>query len=274
MMEQIKYINHLGEELSFGKNGLYAQSSDLHDFAYELVSYNNKISNFKKGITSKSLKIIVFANTDDEALAIKNNLYEIPEKDILAMQSGKLYIGDYYLKCYITANKKTEYLKDKKYLTSTLTIQTDAPDWIKETTTTYMDEAHRVGEVGGSLDFNNDFPYDYTSITNSITNYNFSDCDFRLKIYGSATNPEIKISGHTYKVNCTLRATEYLIIDSLNKTILKYDRYGNSENLFNYRDKENYIFEKIKSGGNAISWSETFKFDLTLLERRGEPTWT
>lgn len=273
MIEQIEYINHLNEKLNFGKNGLYAQSNDLHDFAYELVSYNNKISRFKKGIVSKSLPVIVFADSDNEATIIKNKLYEVAEKDILSLQAGKLYINGYYLKCYITASKKTEYLKDKKYLTATLTIQTDEPNWIKETTYTYVDESHRVNEPGYNLDFNNDFPYDYTCINSAVTNYNFSECDFRLKIFGPVTDPEIKIAGHRYKVTCTLRATEHLIIDSLNKTIIKYDRQGNTTNLFNNRDKESYIFEKIMPGGNAITWSEAFKFELTLLEKRGEPLW-
>ena len=41
-------------------------------------------------------------------------------------------IGDYYLQCYITASKKTDYLIRKGYMRISLEISTDRTYWVRE----------------------------------------------------------------------------------------------------------------------------------------------
>lgn len=34
MLEQLKYVNHLGEVIEFGKKGTFANSNDLRDYEW------------------------------------------------------------------------------------------------------------------------------------------------------------------------------------------------------------------------------------------------
>lgn len=121
-----------------------------------------------------------------------------------------------------------------------------------------------------------DFAYNYASELhgNTLNNAGFIGTNFRLIIYGACTTPTIYISGHRYQVNRIVEANEYLTIDSVEKTITLTKRNGEIVNCFNFRDRDSYIFEKIPSGSNVVSWNGDFGFDIVLIEERSEPKWT
>lgn len=273
MLEILTYKNHVNEVIEFGKNGMFINESDLHNFAWNITSKNNRISSFSKGLTTKSLPIVIACTSEADGIAKRNKLYEIAEKDVLANKHGTIILGDYYLKCFITASKKSGYLATKQQMTVTLTVSTDFPYWIKETMTTFN---YGAGSQGKNLDFENDFPYDYTSnlLGQQLNNASFVPTNFRMRIYGKCENPKVTISGHEYEVATNIEENEYLAIDSVSKTIVLTHTDGSTTNCFNLRNKESYIFEKIPVGLNTVSNNGNFKFDVTLLEERGEPKWT
>lgn len=277
MLEKIKYINHIMEEMNWGESGIFVNYNDLRDFSWNYYSENNKISSFYKGIVKKTVPIIIYCQDEKEGIEKKNRLFEVCEKDVIAAQHGKLIIGDYYLKCYVTASKKSNYLQSKGYLEATLTIATDYASWIKETKTTFrsLGSETGTGNAGQNLDFPHDYPFDYTSELNDkrLNNTGFIDSAFQIVIYGSCTNPAISINGHTYQVNVEVSDNEYLTIDSMTKkiTLTRYD--GKQVNCFQYRNRESYIFEKIPPGNNIVTWNGAFGFDVVLLEERSEPKW-
>ena len=98
--------------------------------------------------------------------------------------------------------------------------------------------------------------------------------EFRLKIYGEATNPAVVINGHTYKINGTISKGESLMIDSMTKTITLTTASGKKINWFDKRGRKEYIFEPLPTGQSTVSWDGTFGFDLTVVEKRSEPKWT
>ena len=276
MLEQIEYINHLGESISLnGLNGIFVNYNDLHDYSWDYTSYNNKISSFDKGVVSKTIPIIICCSSDDEGLELRNQLMEIAEKDVLAVEHGKIWIGDYYLKCYITASSKSNYLMRKGYMETSLTVISDYPQWIKETTTSFTNSA-TVGQSSGFLDYPYDFTYDYlsTAAYKILSNDGYVESNFRIIIYGPVSNPIIYIDDHAYQVNVTVESGEYLTIDSLLKTIVLTETDGTETNVFNYRNRDSYIFEPIAVGNNEVAWDNTFIFDIILLEERSEPEWT
>jgi hypothetical protein len=271
--------------MEWGKSGIYVNYNDLHDYSWDFVSDNNKISKFSKGIVTKTVPIVICCSSKEEGLLLKNRLLEYAEKDVLATTHGKLIIGDYYLKCFITGSKKSNYLINKGYLETSLTITTDYPQWVKEGTTSFRVNGTVVnedtGQVSGNtgkrnFDYNFDFPFDYMSGMKgkTLNNTGFIETNFRLIIYGTVINPTIYIAGHCYQVNCTVSENEYLTIDSLAKTITLYKSDGTTKNCFNYRNRESYIFEKVPPGDNVVTWDNSFGFDVVLLDERSEPKWT
>ena len=272
MLEKFKYINHKNEVLEFGSGSLFANENDLRDFEWSLISRSEKISGFKKGIAKKSIPLIIKCNSEDEGINLRNQIYEITEKDILAKKPGKIVIGDYYLRCYITGITKSDYLISKQYMTAEMNIQTDSDVWINEKTILFRG----ANADNGFLDFPYDMPFDYRSSlqSDSFNNPGFSPCDFRCIIYGTVINPTIFINDHEYSVNVVVNKGEYLTIDSVNKTIYLKKINGEDVNCFNNRNKDSYIFQKVQPGGNLLKTSnEGMNFDLMLYNERSEPKW-
>lgn len=282
MFEQIKFMNHINEVMEWGKNGIFVNYNDLHDYSWDFTSDNNKISSFKMGIVKKTIPIIICCDSEEQGVLMKNRLMEYAEKDVLALQHGKIIIGDYYLKGYITGSKKGKYLESKGYMTATLTVTTDYPQWVKESTVSFRTDGSVVTDTSQetsakrNFDFNYDFPYDYTSgmRNKTLNNTGFVGTNFKLIIFGAAVNPAVHIAGHTYKVNCEVQAGEHLTIDSLSKTVILTRVDGTEVNEFNHRNRASYIFKEIPSGNNPVTWDGDFGFDVVLLEERSEPKWT
>lgn len=277
MIEQIKFINHINESMDWGINGIYVNYNNLRDYSWSFTSDNNKITSFQKGIVTKTVPIIIACSNETEGIAIKNRLFEIAEKDVLALSHGKLIIGDYYLKCFVTGSKKDKYLIHKGYLETTLTITSDYPKWVKEATTSF-----RVSNSGSTIegkrnfDYYYDFLFDYTSEmkNKTLNNTGFVGTNFKMVIFGSCINPAIHISGHTYQVKCEISDNEHLTINSLTKKIVLTRYNGIEENCFNLRNRDSYVFKEIPAGTNIVTWDNNFGFDVILLEERSEPKWT
>ena len=274
MLEEFVYKNHMNEELRFGEGSIYANSNDLHDFAWSVTSKNNRITGFDRGIVTKTVPVVIKCTSEEAGTVIRNMLFEYAEKDVLSMQYGKISIGDYYLKCYVTGSKKTDYLVDKSLMKVSLGISTDIPYWIKETKNIFR--PLKESKTGKNLDFNFDFPFDfYNGMSNmALLNEAITDADFEMVVYGPCENPEILIGSHKYHVNCQLETGEYLVINSLSKKIYKVKNDGEQVNQYNLQDRDWYVFQKIASGSHSVFWSGLFGFDITLYERRSEPKWS
>ena len=274
MLEKIKYTNSFGETLDFGKDHLFVNENDLRDFTWGIITKNNKIAGFKKGIVDKTIPIILKCDSEAEGIELRNRLFEIFEKDIIAQKHGKIHIGDYYMQCYITGSQKTNYLFSKDYMTVKVSVQTDFPVWIKETTTMHRLSASALHDY---LDYPYDYSYDFKNPTalDAINNADFVGSNFILTIFGGVQNPTLYVGNHKYAVNVLIPTDAYLIINSMNKTIVLTQPNGEKVNCFNNRDKQSYVFEKIPAGTSIIaSPIDQLRFQLTLLEERSEPKWT
>lgn len=275
MIEKAIYTNHLGESIRMdGSSGIFCNAGDLRDFAYSVTTKNGRISAFSKGVVKKTLPVVVACPSARAGTEARNRLFEVMEKDVLAGSHGRITIGDYYLRCFITGSAKTDYLYHKGYIKLSLSVETDFPEWIRETVF-----AFGYGDAGGagkSLDFNRDFPSDYASnlMGRSLCNAGFMPVNFRLVVYGAAENPALAVGGHLYQVDAVLQANEFLTVDSVGKTVILTHTDGSTENLFNSRNRDSYIFEKIPPGVSLVSLDGCQKADITLLEERGEPEWT
>ena len=272
MLEQLKYKNHVNEVFEFGKDGIFVNTSDLHDYEWAVTKKSNKISAMNREVSKRKLPVVIMCETEEKGIAARNRLFEVVEKDVLANKHGRIIIGDYFFKCFVTQSQKKDYLKSKRYMALTLTLTSDFPYWVKETTVCFG--AGNKGSGGKNLDFAFDYPFDFYSETEELNNTGFVGSNFRMVIYGACTNPKVYVSGHLYQVDCDVGASEYLTIDSVSKKIYLTANDGTTTNVFNLRNKDSYIFEKIKPGINAVMIEGDFGVDITLLEERSEPKWT
>lgn len=272
MLEQLKYKNHINEVFEFGKDGIFVDMNELHDYEWTVTKKGNRIASLDYAISKRKLPIVIICDTEAKGIAARNRLMEVVEKDVLAMKHGQIIIGDYYFKCFVTRSQKANYLTTKRLMEVTLTLTTDFPYWVKETTASFGIED---GSGGQGLDFNHDFPFDFSSglTIKAVNNTGFVASDFRMIIYGACSDPAVYVNGHLYQVNCEVGENSYLTIDSSEKKIYLTGTDGTVTNVFNMRNRDSYIFEKIVPGSNAVSWDGDFGFDIILLEERSEPKW-
>lgn len=281
--ETFKYVNHLGEEVLAGSdNKLFVNENDLRDYSWSNITKGEKISGFEKKITSKSVPFRVIGEDEDNKNYILNNLFQVTEKDVLASEYGKIYIGEYYLKCYVTGTKKSNYIKKAlKYAEDELEITTDYPWWIKEIKYSYEKRtgsdsgSHDIVTTKRNLDYNFDYNIDYSSSDGAKTIYNTSivPANFLLRIYGGARDPYVKINQHVYQVYDTLYDNEIIEIDSATKKVRKLKFDGTWESAYSKRNKDSYIFQKLEAGPNQLIWDGTFALDIIIYDERSEPLW-
>ena len=274
MRDRFIYENHLGQR--FDEDCVYLNYSDLRDYSWNCDTINGRISRFYRSITDRKLPLVIVGKTGDEATAIKNRLFEIAEADVVAMIPGTIYSGEYYTQGFITASAKSKYLINKRFSKIVLTLKSEDPAWYREQTTPFFPSTENQFDAESGADYPYGYPYDYAISFNGrkIMCNSVGSSAFRLLIYGEATNPAIVINGHTYKVNGTIAKGETLLIDGVKKTITLTTAVGKKINWFDKRDREEYIFEPIQAGQNTVSWSGSFGFDLTVVEKRSEPKWT
>ena len=273
-IDEFVYENHLGQRFEGLPNGVYLNYSDLRDYAWSFDTINRRISRFYRDITNRKIPLVVYCKSGDEAVTVMNRLHELAEADIVAKTPGKIFAGGYYTSGYITASVKSNYLSRRKYCKIELTLTSVDPAWYMERPNTFLPDTES-GYVGG-FDYSFDYPYDYALSMNGrkIVCDSVGSSEFRLKIYGEATNPAVVVNGHTYKINGTISKGESLLIDSLTKTITLTTASGKKINWFDKRDRKEYIFEPLPSGQSTVAWDGTFGFDLTVVEKRSEPKWT
>lgn len=276
MLSDKRYVNHIGEVIELNKPPYFLMENSLRDYDYEVKDNGIKITqiNRLKGIVSKSIKIKVLASNKQGRINAINSLYEIIEKDVSTKEKGKLYIGDYYISCFITASTKDDFNINPLRAVLSLTLTTDEPKWVKEQTVAFNGSAYAPGSEG-DLDYPHDYAYDYIAVggASEICNSSITECNSIIRIYGAATNPTVSIGGNQYQVNCTVATGEILEINSKDRTINLLSVDGEKTNEFDNRNKENNIFAKIPVGESGVTWSHGFDFDVTLIYERGEPEW-
>lgn len=273
----IRYVNSEGAEVILNKEPYKVLMSDLTDYDSVEVERNGKIACFTKEITERDLNIDIISNSKEATQELCNKLNEVFEKDIYNDVAGKIYINDYYMRCFIKSCKKSKrgngVIRSYEY-----TLITDYPFWIKETTYQYFPEppeAVKYTELEEGIMFP-EFPFDFCTETGEevLINPSFNDSNFIMTIYGFAENPQLNIAGHPYKVEATINEGEQLVINSLTHTVQKIGRLGEITNLYNARGKIYSVFKKIPPGTNTLQWSGGFGIDIILFDERSEPKWS
>lgn len=274
MHDKMKYVNTTGETIELGHSGMYVNYSDVRDYSWNYVAKSNKIKRFEKEIVKKELPIVIKMRNREEMIAARDRLYEVIDKDVAKVKHGRLYVGEYYLECYLIGCKNADYLLTSSIKT-TLTLITDRAKWIREIKSSYA-TGGQPAETETYMDFAYDYAYDYSSSSGwaVFENPGYAPADFELTIHGPCENPEVLIAGHSYLVNCELLTGEYLKINSITRKIYKVCVNGEQVNQFALRSRDSYIFEKIPAGDCVVAWDGSFGFDIVLYEERSEPRWT
>lgn len=269
----IKYVNSINKEFEFSNASIIPTNGYLHKRKWNQEKINGKttlnISDYTYTIT------LTLRGSLEERKKKLDEICDILDYDCSVVKEGTLYYGDYKIKCFvITSNTSISSVNTRTDIE--LGIYCPKHEWIKE-------KHYNLIMFNEGKNKSNEKRYTYTypfiysnqkGIT-QIVNDSLIDSDFLLRIHGPCMNPFVKIGEYVYQINTTLNNNEYLEIDSNENEIFSYSKYGDKRNLFPYRSKSRAnFFEKIRSGYNLVSWPGTFKAELIMYEKRGEPKWS
>lgn len=281
MLDTMRYVNHLGEVIQFG-SGYYANHNDLRNYEWTYSTEFNRIVNFRRTVLEKTIPMFIKAVSKEAAIELMNGFFAVTEKDVIGGEKGRLYIGEYYFLCYVTKNKKTEYLLDNTYLSMSIVVASDRPVWTREVHNLFQYNAASESETESvqSRDYDYDYPYDYSSAgstgySSSIANPHFAPVDFIATINGGSgtTAPEIIIGPDSHKFSYLIPEGGYVTLNTRDKTLIATAPDGQKTNIFAKRDKNSDVFAKLQPGVKGVSWNGAFDFEITLLIERSEPEW-
>lgn len=279
MKYDIYYQNGAGEKLDLCSVPYLLETGNILDFKWDYTTstnanaYGGKIDSFTKSITTKSVELSVFAWTEAAYKAAINKLVDVLEYDIVNLTPGKLYVNGSYLSCYITAGDIEDWESPADILSVELKITAEYPMWIMEREFNFTPTGNLAK---GSKRYPNKYPYRYANGTTSgqISQVSNSPANFKIVFHGPVSDPQVTIGGKIYGVqNIDLEEDDYVVIDSIQRTVVKYFRDGTMQNIFNCRTRENSIFERLKSGTMQVNWTGEFLVSVVVFEERSLPRW-
>ena len=275
---EIYYVNSRNEKVYLDREPYKMLSStSLFDYEWEYAtqgSANPRITKFSQTMQEKDFDIRILSSGTADFKEKANHLLSTFEKDVFSVSPGRLYVGDWYLRCYISKSKKPERYFNAKSSLLKINVISENGMWTKDATTAFGKITNEMYNLAG-LDYAYDYPFDYSNSLTSqlLINENYAPADFELTIFGSCVNPAVSIGLHTYAVNDRIVLGEYIKVNSRTRKIYKVKNNGEKVNLYDRQGREFWIFEKIPPGNLIVAWPGGFGFEITLMEERSEPRW-
>lgn len=252
----------------------WMQTGDFLNYEKSYTETQYHIRDLKNVRKDRYMTITVFGENEQDYYNNLNFLHEVFEMDVANLTPGRLYFQESYQSCYVIASAKTEWEDTDCMLDNEIRIIPVNPCWIREETRHFYHTSET--EVSEGTDFPFDFPFDFAVSKTGFEQWNidhYASSHFKMTIYGPCVEPRILINGYPRQVFTSLEANEYLVFDSRNSTVIKHLANGTTVSVYNSRQFQPSIFEKIPSGLLNIDWSGAFGFDITLYIERSEPKW-
>lgn len=270
-MITMKYQNHLGASVDLNANGIVSNVSDVAEWSMSSSTVGGRVSSLSADSDDIEFSCATYSN---EA---RSRLYDIPSVDVEAMVPGRLYVGEWYLVCYVTAASQSGGADRSGIAKYSITVTPDDPHWRRDTET-IATERH---DGGNGLDYEYDYLHDYgyAPTTVVVENKSYLKADLIIRAYGPCSSPLVKIAGNEYGAGVELNQGDYLQIDTYEKTVKVVRLDGDVENAFpditgEYREGSgSYIFQKVKHGQAEVIWPGTYDLDVVMVERVNEPRW-
>lgn len=237
-----------------------------------------KITKIYSDTQEFTFNVSVFADSPTDYASTMEALQACVESDLNACTPGYLSVNGSYIRCYCVTREVSDWQECDGTADIRLTVAAAVPDWIRDLSVvmplTGAPDTPTVGQIydfpltGGETDYQQDIGAVKHAVNASVV-----ACDFTLFVFGPAVNPTVTVAGHPYGVTVTLADGEYLEIDSEAGTVVAVTVNGTQLNKFNYRDKENSVFEPIPAGDIDIIKNGQYAAELIIHQKGMVPKW-
>lgn len=275
---EITYTNHKGERVALGPESAYHYGKHtLYDdeLAYEVE--NGSVGPVVRDPAEKELPVMIQRDDGAEGLAARERLRAVLAADSSTGVPGSVGIGGWTLSALPIAVGHDHWWHGDGYCEILVRLLAERPVWTRAQTFEFVPD-RSPSVTGTQLDMPYDLPCDYTPNPplRRIDVAADGPCDWRLVVYGPASDPYVVVAGNRYSVKAEVPAGGILVADSRDWSIVVRDADGNEADAFagRIRGKEGsgeYMWERIAPGTSPVSWSNAFGFDLTVYAERGTP---
>lgn len=208
------------------------------------------------------------------------------EADIEAGTPGTLVSGEWSQRAYVPKASLSRINPDGSVSADLTFVLLDGV-WRRETLF-HLPKGSGSDVENETLDYPHDYSYDFGTPSASGTYIDvpgLAPCDLRIRIYGYAVSPYVRIGGNVYQVSVVVHDGAILTIDSTRKSSMMGDsvtlrgKYGDVQDVFSKRlrgaeGSGTYIFERLGHGTQQVTWPQSFDVDIVAIERRGGLPWS
>lgn len=272
MIEEIKYVNSLGEEIAFGGGPWHFGDTDLFDFEAEPVTVGGSIVGFERPMVKNSLTVML-----DGPEELRNRLSDVTAYDRAVGKPGTLWAAGCWRKCWVAGLKPDDWYKIDTMYEADLTIVADEAVWVRSVSATLTPAQE---SDGSGLDFPFDYShdYDYSAGTSVVLENPFrvpAKCD--IVIPGPCSSPYLVIGPNRYQVDVLVSAGSLLVIRGFgDKGIVVRSPDGTERSAFRQgvREPGAMVFAEVPPGKSVAAWVGPYSIEVTLYEERDSPWWT
>lgn len=276
---EIYYLSASGERLYLNRPPYYIKESELFDFNWSLsvaqkpLGDGGRVLSRRRASNERKIRLYVYADNDADMAKAVNDLHRITDADTYALTHGRLYVGNEYLTCFVTASKKELDSDWRDCMCVTLTVMPDVPCWQMERCFSFSSAAEE--DTGGAkYPFRYPKRYSVSSKTTVIVNDHYAESPMVIKLYGPCEDPRFSVNGVLMGLDVTLTEGQYAIIDQREKTIVLVSDTGEKTNIFDSRLKNGNIFTYAPAGPSVLECDDGLGMDVTVIRQRSEPEWS
>ena len=284
-MLNLKYIASTGTEYDLLTDDCFVTECNAFDYGFSPVTfgkrYGSKVYGFEMPQKEIEATLYVFGNNRKEQI---NELTAAFDYDVMNMTPGTLVCNGYSISAYgISSEESTNNSNSLLWDSFKRGFLCPYPFWSKQTQFILFEDSGIVPVFENIKDYlpvseNGKADYEWDLMTDvgkqtSFVNTDLVGSEWVLTINGAVVNPIIHIGEKIIELDVTIGESEYVTIDSRNKTVTLHRSGGTEENVFGYRDVSVDIFTKIPRGTIEVWWEGDFTFTLALYDERTAPLW-
>lgn len=274
----IVYTNHRGESLKLGPESEYHYGKHtLFDAALSYEVDNGSVGQLSRPPAERELPVMIEGENGPAGIEARERLRSVLAADASTGETGRVSISGWKMDVVPVSVGMDRWWLDDRYCEIVVTLLAETPVWRLEQAFSFVPD-RSPAVVGTQLDYPYDYAIDYMPNPPSRPVDVSADgpCDWRLVVYGPATDPYVIVAGNRYQVTADVPSGGVLIADSRDWSIVVRDVDGVETSAFSGRIRGDagsgeHMWERIPPGVSPVSWSNAFGWDLTVFAERDTP---
>ena len=267
-MHELQYVTHDGVLVDLSGNGIHAGAAlDVRGRSYSYDLGYKSISGIGYPAAEGTLDTVC---TDPAAADAMRRAFD---SDIAAGKPGTLECDGWFRLCYCLKSEPHGVHRGRPLHSHTFALLSQ---WLHQDRREYMPL-----DVSGGLGYPHGYPhgYGFAGASHTVDTGHPLPCAPRITVYGAAANPRIVIGGNAYEVHADIPAGAYMVIDGYARKVYTVLEDGTVRDDFAKAERGggegsgSYIFEPIKPGENALTWSGSYGIAVGWYVEETELPW-